>query len=368
MSRIAYIHNYFIPSQAASTFHVAKMCQAFVQEGYSPTLFAYQSDIPAETISHHYGLHETFEVVLMRPFKVLRGHDIAFRVARRIKRDGFLLAFSRALVSAMWTAMKGIPTIYETHLPPGTRLGQYYLNGLIRQPAFKKLIVIDEVLKDMHLKRYPRLLSSKTIIVEPDAVDLERFKDLPSPCEARHQLNLAEQFTAGYAGNMYKGRGIELILELATRLPTVQFLLAGENTTELKAQAPPNARFLGFIPNTELPLMLAACDALLMPYQRNVQVQGSNISTHTWMSPMKMFEYMASRRLIISSNLPSLCKVLNNQNAVLCEPTAVEQWQSALQQAIGEPDWTAQLAKQARHDVESFTWRGRVQRIMQSLP
>lgn len=364
MSRIAYVHNYFIPSRAASTFHITKMCQALVQEGYPTTLFAYQSDLPVASIPHHYGLRASFDVVLMRPFRPLRGHDVAFRVARRIKRAGFLLVFSRALVSALWTARLGIPTIYETHLPPGKRLGQYYLGWLLRQHTFKKLVVIGDILKAIHLERYPGLLSPEQIIIEPDAVDLERFAELPTPTEARHHLGLPEQFTVGYAGNMYRGRGIELLMELAERLPDVQFLLAGEHHNH---SGPSNARFLCFVPNAELPTVLAACEILLMPYQQQVEVQGTAISTHAWMSPMKMFEYMAAERLIISSDLPSLRQVLNEQNAVLCDPTAAEQWEATIQRAQDNPTWAAQLARQARQDVQAYTWRGRVRRIMASI-
>ena len=170
-----------------------------------------------------------------------------------------------------------------------------------------------------YLEYYPTLLSPEQIIVEPDAVDLERFEALSDVRVARLKSHLPEDvFTVGYSGHLYEGRGIDLILELVERLPTINFILMGGEEVHIenwrrviRNRELKNVTLIGFVPNAELPLYLAACDVLLMPYQQNIQVQGSTISTHEWMSPMKMFEYMAAKRLIISSDFPILRTVLH---------------------------------------------------------
>jgi glycosyltransferase involved in cell wall biosynthesis len=354
------------------------MCQAFAQQGYTPTLFAFQSPIvgnPTEDFFHHYGIQEQFDIDLIRSRKLLRGHDFALQVANRVKRQQFPFVYSRGLLGAMWTAIIGIPTIYETHQPPGSRLGQYYLRILLGRKSFRKLVVISDGLKTRYLERYPSLLSPEQIIVEPDAVDLERFEDLPDRRSAREKINLPEAvFTVGYAGHLYKGRGIDLILELAVQLREVNFVLIGGEEQHIQRwqmivddRRLENVRLVGFVANAELPKYLAACDILLMPYQQNIEVQGSKLSTHEWMSPMKMFEYMAAERLIISSDFPILRQVLNEKNAVLCSPKAIDEWETAIRRAIGQPEWGQKLATQARQDVEQYTWRTRVQRIMAEI-
>ena len=66
-----------------------------------------------------------------------------------------------------------------------------------------------------------------------------------------------------------------------------------------------NVILTGFVPNARLPLYQAACDVLLMPYQRQVAASsGGDIARY--LSPMKLFEYMACERPIISSDLPVL--------------------------------------------------------------
>ncbi|MCP4937118.1 MAG: glycosyltransferase family 4 protein [bacterium] len=55
------------------------------------------------------------------------------------------------------------------------------------------------------------------------------------------------------------------------------------------------------------------------------------------MSPLKMFEYLAMGRLLISSDLPVLREVLNEDVAMLCQPENLWQWQAAILKAAGDP-------------------------------
>jgi hypothetical protein len=59
-------------------------------------------------------------------------------------------------------------------------------------------------------------------------------------------------------------------------------------------------------------------DVLLMPYSRSISASSGQDIAEV-INPMKMFEYMASRRAIVSADLPSIREVLNEGNAVFCE-------------------------------------------------
>jgi glycosyltransferase involved in cell wall biosynthesis len=100
-----------------------------------------------------------------------------------------------------------------------------------------------------------------------------------------------------------------------------------------------------------------------MPYERSVSVSGGG-DTVGWMSPMKMFEYMASGRLIIASDLPVLHKVLDDGNALFAAPGDVAVWARALDRAIADDALRARLGFQALEDVRRYTWRRRVSRCL----
>ena len=376
--RIVYIRASPIPSRTANSIHVMKMCQALQQEGYRTTLLLAKARPPVSSpdadLWHYYGVRTPFEIQYMTAISGLRGHDFYVQAAWWARSEAVDWVYTRDLGAAAWTSLLGLPTVYETHSLPIGRVVPIYLEMLFRGRGFKRLVVISKPLRSLFMQRYAGRLREEQIVVAPDGVDLERFQGFPSPSEAKSQLQLrSEQFTAGYAGHLYAGRGIELILSLAQRLPHVRFLIMGgtdEAVAEYRKMAShlacDNVRFFGFVPNADLPWYLAACDVLLMPYQRRVAVGGGG-NTVAWMSPMKMFEYMATARLIISSDLPVLREVLNEANAVLCEPDDIDAWQRAIEKAIRDVQWRDKLAQQARQDVEQYTWRRRVRRVLPDL-
>jgi glycosyltransferase involved in cell wall biosynthesis len=123
---------------------------------------------------------------------------------------------------------------------------------------------------------------------------------------------------------------------------------------------------MGFIPNFELPLHQAACDVLLMPYERQISVSSGG-DTARFASPMKVFEYLAVGRAIISSDLPVLREVLDEDNAVLAPPEDLESWDRSLTTLLKHPDRREALAAQARRDVTQYAWVERVKRAFEGL-
>ena len=106
-----------------------------------------------------------------------------------------------------------------------------------------------------------------------------------------------------------------------------------------------------------------------MPYQKKIDVGRTNGTwgdTAKWCSPMKMFEYMALKKLIISSNLPVLREILNESNCIICEPDDAEQWVRSIKKAKKQTDWANDLAEQAYTDVQQYSWRKRVKRLLES--
>jgi glycosyltransferase involved in cell wall biosynthesis len=219
-------------------------------------------------------------------------------------------------------------------------------------------------------------------IIAPDGVDLDRYAGLPGPTDARELLSQSklrdsilspERFTAGYTGHLYRGRGLSLLLKMATCTPDITYLLVGGEPVEIKrlesdvqSMGINNIILVGFVPNAELPLYQAACDVLMMPYQHKVAASsGGDISRY--LSPMKLFEYMACGRAILSSNLQVLKEVLNTQNAVLLPPDDVDAWTNEIQDLRSNHDRLEQLAIQARKDAAQYTWKARAERILDRL-
>jgi glycosyltransferase involved in cell wall biosynthesis len=82
---------------------------------------------------------------------------------------------------------------------------------------------------------------------------------------------------------------------------------------------------------------------------------------------MKTFEYLATGRAIVASDLPVFREVLNPGNAVLLPPDDAAAWARALetlQQDTGRRD---QLGRQSRLDAIQYSWVERARRSLEGL-
>jgi glycosyltransferase involved in cell wall biosynthesis len=128
----------------------------------------------------------------------------------------------------------------------------------------------------------------------------------------------------------------------------------------------PNVSFTGFVPNERIPLYQSAADVLLMPYQRTVATSSGG-NTAEISSPMKMFEYMAAGRAILTSDLPVLHEVLDEKTAVFCPPGDPAAWESALAQLLKDDNDRQTLGQRARVAVEQYSWVRRAQHVLEGF-
>jgi glycosyltransferase involved in cell wall biosynthesis len=408
--KIAVVAPTEIPARRANTMQVMKMAQALVILGHQVHLVApghystENSDAPAlspcrkrikensdynqdaiwRKLSHHYGIKHQFSIDWLQSAPPLRRYDYGMRSvlwARSLKAD---LLYTRLPQSAAIASRMGLATILETHDLPQGNFGGWFFLHFIRGKGARRLVVITKALANDISKEFEIDCLPPFTIIAPDGVDLERYSYIPEPSKARlalvnnenthlEQRLPVERFTVGYTGHLYRGRGAEMFLDLAARLPDYTFLIVGGEPQDVShlqgmahAQQLDNLILTGFIPNSELPQYQAACDVLVMPYQLRVEASsGGDISRY--LSPMKLFEYLACQRAIISSDLPVLQEVLNSQNAILLSGEDVNNWIGAIKKLHSKPELRRKLAIQARNDADLYTWENRATRILEGL-
>jgi glycosyltransferase involved in cell wall biosynthesis len=275
-----------------------------------------------------------------------------------------------------------MPTILEVHDLPGGRIGPLIFRSFLRGRGARRLVVITRALADdltVRLSIPPpgEAASGAFTVIAPDGVDLARFENLAAPIEARRSLNLFQDvstFTAGYTGHLYAGRGIEFLINIAENLSHVNFLIVGGEPPdvervkrEIDRRNLKNILLTGFIPNNRLPIYQAACDVLLMPYQHKVAASsGGDISRY--LSPMKLFEYLACERPILCSDLLVLREILDQEvNAILLPSQEIESWLTSLEALRHNPELRIQLAKQARETANHYTWESRAKLVLMNI-
>lgn len=372
--KIACITTSVIPSDTANSIQVMKVCQALAQLGHEIHLFAPgQTRVGWDVLAGHYGLQTQFPIFWMPEWTVLKRYDFAIKAVNHARRWGADLIYTWTPQAALYAAVLRQPTVLEMHDRPTGKLGPWILRWFIRQKKQKRLIVISRALRSALEQDCGCQFQSNEVVVAPNGIDLDRYQDLPDPQEARAELGLAEGLMAGYTGHFYPGRGTELLYSLAERMPGVNFLWVGGRPADVtywrqrvSEAGLANIRLVGFVENKLLPMYQAAADALLMPYEFSIQGSSGGNSADIC-SPMKMFEYMAAGRAIITSDLPVIREVLNDQNAIFCPPQDVDVWQQTLQQLLDDEGLRGKLGQRARNDVRNFTWLERARRSLEGM-
>jgi glycosyltransferase involved in cell wall biosynthesis len=375
-----------IPSDTANSIQVMKACSALAQLGHNLTLLV--PDNPQSPIANrksqivnressivnlklHYGLQTEFPIEwLPSSSRRLFIWQSAQR-ARKLKPDLLYTWFPQ---SAVFGLLYKLPVVFEIHLQPTGLLGPAWHQAFASLRGKKRLVSITRALVNILERNYNMRLKPDEVVIAPNGVDLERFATLPDSQTARRQIGLREASTVMCTGHLYAGRGADLFLELAKSIPNAHFVWVGgrpEDVNIWKYEAETenisNITFTGFIPNSDLPLYQAAADILLMPYSRSIMGSSGTADSASVASPMKMFEYMAAGRAIVSADLPVIREVLNEKNAVFCKPDEVRDWRLEIEELLKDKVRRAELGNQARRDVEKFSWLVREERILEGF-
>lgn len=364
--RVSYIHATPAPVAEANTVHVMRMCQAMAAVGHEVELLVPGGgDKGVADVFGHYGVRPNFSLV--RPWPSI-DHPLGSRafataaVLRSIIAEADLIYTRNVMVADVATAV-GRPTVLELHIPPASVTSSTgpRLLRIFRRPSLKRFVVISEALKQLFLSQLDATRLAERIAVAHDGADL-------APSAPRND----GPFTAVYAGSFYLGRGVELVLALAGQLPDVRFRLVGgspEALADLAGRAGPNVELIGYRPPSEIPQILSAADVLLAPYQRVVMLGSGDLDTSAFMSPLKIFEYMAAGRAIVASDLPVLKEVLADRaTALLCDPDSLEDWRRAVVSLRDDQELRERLGGAARKLLsDHYTWDHRAKRVLSGL-
>jgi glycosyltransferase involved in cell wall biosynthesis len=215
--------------------------------------------------------------------------------------------------------------------------------------------------------RVPHLRAS----VLPNGVDLTRFAIDCSRKEARALLGIPEDWRVlVYTGRYYtegQEKGIPEILEAVARLhdQSVHFFAVGGTAEEVAAHRvmaekkglSHMAHFVEYVEQKELAIYQKAADALIM-YFPDLPHYRTN------MSPIKMFEYMASERPIITSDLPSVRDVLNEENAFFAPAGDTSSLAKTIRTVFSSRAESERKAHTAYLAAQGYSWEARASAIV----
>jgi glycosyltransferase involved in cell wall biosynthesis len=348
-----------------------KVCQA-LQEVDGPVCLWTPGNETADwdILAENYGLRTPFETQWLRCNPRLKRYDFSWKAFRAALDWGADVIYTWTLQVAVLSVRKGVPVVLELHDRPMGKIGPRMFRTFLRKPSPKQLLTTTHYLRDKLVEEYHLPIPDSMWKPGPNGTDSERYAHLPTAEDARAQLGLAEGLTVVYSGHFYPGRGMEMLFALARAYPQANFVWIGGREKDiqpwreqLKSENMTNVVMTGFIQNAKLPLYQAAADILLMPYGKSISASGGGDIAEV-INPMKMFDYLATGKAILASDLPILHEVLNDQNTVFCAAGDSADWAAALGRLIDNPELRMALGQQAKADSYQYDWKLRAQRAL----
>jgi len=370
--KILYLSDSYIPSRAANSVHVMKMCEALADCGHEVTLVGLRASDQKvqEDVFQYYGVKKCFSLQLngIRPLKgrlVLHAIRNVFHI-RSLNPD---IVFGRSFLSIALCALFFRRRLgLEIHTPYSQLTFMQRLAFIVARQSLTLIVVISESLKEIQMRElgpdFP-----VPILALHDGATVPELEDT----KPHRVLDLTEaKLNIGYVGSVQKGRGIEEIVRLSSLLPDFNFHIVGGTLPEVQALVgatvqPPNLTCHGYVSPTDANSLRYNFDIVLAPYQKKTLIKSGH-NTSGFMSPLKIFEYMASKRAIIASDLPVLREVLqDNVNAVLVPPNDIGRWKDAIVR-LSNLHERERLAERAYQDfITKYTWKKRAEQILKSI-
>lgn len=262
---------------------------------------------------------------------------------------------------------RSLKLVYEIHaLSHGSLLERIIERALSRW--VDALIFVTGHLRDRYVARYH--ISPKKTFVAPDGVAVDLFDIVIDKTEARRKLELPlDKTIVGYCGRfktMGMEKGLEDMLKALPELPPeVVFVAMGGKPRDVDYYVErarvlgvsDSAIFRGHFTQETVALYQKAADILVMPFPWTEHYAYE-------MSPMKMFEYMASKRPIITTDLPSVREVLNERTALFCKPDDPKDLAEKIKTLISNPGLGERLAEEAYREVARYTWAKRARAVL----
>ena len=283
---------------------------------------------------------------------------------RKNKREiGFV--YARSFKLTLRCIKENVPVVLETHAKEVKNCDFIEVVKKSSSESFIGIVTIHDNLRKAYLEAG---VPKEKVLVLHDGFSSFLFSDVKKTEKPKPHL------VATYIGGLYKEKGIREIIELAVKASEeelkIDFRIYGGDSDQVKfwkqlvlEEEISNVEFLGFLPNYLVPERLNEADILLMPYPK---LKNFNVMDIESTSPLKLFEYMAAGRPILSTNIPVISSVLEHGvDGFLGEHGSTEDHFRGLLMLYRDVSLRKSMAVNAKTKSHQYSWERRCERLIQ---
>ncbi len=325
------------------------------------------------------GLRKTLSRFLHEPAALARAvAGLAGETAliRSERPDVVLTRYSLHRFSSLLAARRcGVPVVFEVNAPVAYEYRTFKRGEYSLLPGFPEwsesatlsrsdgLFVVSNQLKEHFVARG---VPAELIRVIPNGVDTEVFR--PGLIDESVRARFGDGKTVvGFVGSFANFHGIDSLREAIRAVtrdrPDVVFLMVGHSKLASALQAgcaslgvSDRVHFTGYVTPDRVPALMGSMDILLAPYAAQ---------KFFYMSPIKIFEYMACGRAIVAASVGQVAELIEDgKTGVLYNPSEPRALTEKLLSLINDPLRRAALGEAARDKVvANYTWQHNASRV-----
>ncbi len=274
----------------------------------------------------------------------------------------------------------GVPFILEVNAPLIYEAGQYRkLHHVALAKSIESFLFSNAdhiVAVSSGLQEYILEISKNDrITVVPNGVSLENFDAAERSVDWRKKLTRHPEtdFVIGFVGSIKPWHGVDLLIDAFAKLyvndEEFSLCIVGNGDKNYQSQLEEQCKknglkqrvmFFGAVPYDSIPAVMKSMDVLVAPYPE---------MDNFYFSPLKIFEYMAAKRPIVSSSIGQIKDVLTNgKNALLVPAGNTGALQDALIRIKRDSQLRNRLALASYSEVRSnHLWQHRLEKITEIM-
>lgn len=287
------------------------------------------------------------------------------------KPDVIYERYNLYFLAGIWAKRKyGIPLILEVNAPMAIERQEYgglslpklasWLEHYVWQQA-DYVLPVTEVLAE-HIAAQD--VDRSHIVVIPNGINFDQYRDLPSQAEAKARYGLQESLVIGFTGFVREWDRLDRIVRWMAQstFQNTHLLIIGDGPAremiELCAAELGIAKrvtFTGAVKREQVPAISMAFDialqTALVPYA----------------SPLCLFEYLALGKAIVAPDQPNHHEILiNKKDALLYDPEDPQGIEKALDTLLHDEALRCRVAAEAKTVIatKGLEWKHHAERII----
>lgn len=224
-----------------------------------------------------------------------------------------------------------------------------------------KIICVTYGIKEDLINTF-QVKKGKTKVI-PNGVDIKRFYPFSSNFLYENYDIGKQNLIIGFVGTLFKWQGVDILIraipDIINNFKEVKFVIVGEGKeyrTLLKLlenlKINEYVVLAGKVPYEKIPWYINNFDICVAPFTRERNAR-------TGLSPLKIYEYLACGKPVVTSKIPGLNELINSSFCgFLVEPDCPRELAQAIGELLSHPSLRKEMGENGRRLVEKkYSWK-----------